>query len=876
MDVVVSHVNADFDSLGGLVGASQLYRGAVMVLPGGEGPDVRDFLRLHQDLLPIRRPTEIDPEAITRLIVVDTASGERLGPAREWASRPDVELHLFDHHPQTPADLRPHWSRIEPWGAVSSILADELFGRGQSLAAFEATALLLGIYSDTGSLSFGGTRPQDLRAAAWLLEQGADLDVIAQFLRQALTPQQRDLLRELVNSAETVEIRGAPVTFASAGPGPYIEGVAPLVNRLMEAEESSAAFALAEMGGDLYLIARSRTDAIDVGAVLRELGGGGHPRAASARCQGGSAGEARVRLMEALERSIAPERTAREIMSYPVRVVSPQTTVEEARRSMIRYGHSGLVVTDASGLRGVVTRRDLDKARHHRLEHAPVEGFMTREVRTVPPDAPLSALEEQMIHAGIGRLPVVRDGTVEGIVTRTDVLKARFGTRYLSGAHPRDESPPQLLRERLPAPIQQLLEQVGTVAAREGTRAYAVGGFVRDLLLGVRNLDVDVVAEPDGIALARAFGAAAGGAVKTHPQFGTAKVKLPDGRDVDFATARTEAYPRPGALPEVEVSSIVDDLRRRDFTINAMALSLEPVRFGDLLDPFGGSADLERRRIRVLHRLSFIEDPTRLFRGVRFEQRFHFRMDADTEEQARRAVREGVLGRITAERLREELFRCFREAKPLPVLQRLADLGVVEWLQPDLALDPQLISPAAGALEWWKKRTGSALPEGGRRLLYLGLLLAPLGDARALSLAESRMRLPPPKLQLLGCILDAARRAAEWLDGVRSPAEITRVLKELPDEALVALRIGAGLPGRAADGARERLDRFLSDWRSVKLEITGSDLKELGYPAGPRLGEALRVTLDARINGRIAGRAAELAFAREWLQKHGVQRQGDR
>jgi tRNA nucleotidyltransferase (CCA-adding enzyme) len=866
MDVIVSHVNADFDSLGGLVGAGRLYPGAAMVLPGGQQAPVAEFLALHRGVLPVRVPSEVDPQTITRVIVVDTCSRRRLGQAAAWLDLPNVELHLYDHHLETACDLSPHFQRTEAWGSVSTLMALCLRDEGEKPTPVEATVLLLGIYADTNFLSNAGTKPEDLEAAAWLLRAGGDLNVVEEFTRHSLSPEQRALLAEILAHVELHEIRGVSVAVSTPPPGPHVEGAALLVHRLLEAEETTAAFVLAEMEGALYVIGRSTSDRVNVGAALKELGGGGHARAASATLKGEAADAVRERLLTALARHLAPEPKAKRIMSSPVRTISPEATVAEARRRMVRYGHSGLVVMERGKLAGVVTRRDVDKARHHHLEHAPVRGFMTPDVHTADLSTPLSELEGTLIGENIGRLPVVHDGEVVGIVTRRDVLKARFGARYLRGApHLGEDEVSQLVRERLPAEVQRLLEQVGQVAAREGWTAYAVGGFVRDLLLDVRNLDVDLVVEPDGVALARAFAEETGGQVKVEERFGTARVKLPDGFEVDFATARTETYAHPGALPEVEPSSVVDDLRRRDFTLNAMAIELQPERFGELLDPFGGRRDLDYRRLRVLHPLSFREDPTRVFRAVRFEERFHFRMDRHTESLARDALNGDVLDRISPERVRAELYRTFREHRPLGALLRLGELGALEWLHPELRPDERLIQALPGALDWWASEG-----EGGvdAALVYLAALLAPLGPETGQETAARRLRVPPPDLRKVAEALQARARPDTLLPEGADPATLTRLLKPLPPEAVVLLRAAAVASGDG-EAARKLLDRFLREWRHTKLEITGEDLKALGYRPGAALGDALRATLDAKLNGEVSGREEELERARARIEARG-------
>jgi tRNA nucleotidyltransferase (CCA-adding enzyme) len=755
--------------------------------------------------------------------------------------------------------------------------------RGLAPTPAEATAMLLGIYEDTGSLTYAATAPEDLEAAAWLLRMGGELAAVAEFAHRPLTGDQRELLAALLDGLEVVTVGGAAVAVAVAPPRTYVEDAAVLVHRLLDAEGVDAAFALAPMAGELYAIGRSRSDGIDVAAALRPLGGGGHPRAASATLRGPEAEDVaavRARLLAALPAAVRAEPTARDLMTHPVRSIHPGAAVAEARELLARYGHSGLVVleppppgsSEPGRLVGVITRRDVDKARHHGLEHAPVRAFMAHDPRTAAPETPLAALEAAMLQDNIGRLPVVEDGAVVGIVTRTDLLRARYGSRYATSSSARSsgdgpDSVAAELRERLPAALQRVLRTIGETAARRGDRAYLVGGFVRDLLVGARNLDVDVLVEPDGPALAAAVAAALappGGTpppLKHEPRFETAKLQLP-GFSIDFATARTESYDHPGALPAVEPSSVLEDLRRRDFTLNAMAVSLAPEQYGRLLDPYGGRKDIEQRRIRLLpNTLSFLEDPTRLFRGVRFEERFRFRMDERTETLARDAVTAGALGSISPERLRAELERCFAEPRPLGVFLRLQEVGALRWLHPELEPDAGLLGAVPSALEWWERNVEEPVDA---RLVFWAALLAPLPPAEAVQTAEARLRMPPPRLARLREALDALHDPERLPREGELPGEIHRRLRPLRAEALAALRVGA-VPPRASARRRTLLDRYLREWRAVRTEISGDDLRALGYRPGPAMGAALEATLTARLNDEVRGREAELAYACRYL-----------
>jgi tRNA nucleotidyltransferase (CCA-adding enzyme) len=310
----------------------------------------------------------------------------------------------------------------------------------------------------------------------------------------------------------------------------------------------------------------------------------------------------------------------------------------------------------------------------------------------------------------------------------------------------------------------------------------------------------------------------------------------------------------------VEPSSIVDDLRRRDFTLNAMAASLRPEHFGKLLDPFGGRRDLERKVLRVLHPLSFIEDPTRIFRAVRFEERYRFRMDSDTEALARAAVEKDAFSSISPERLLRELRRVFSEPRSVGALLRLEELGVLRWLHPDLALDPGFIQLLPAAIQWWRNLGERANVE----LVMLAGLLLSLDAKTAADVAENRLRLPVPELAVLAQALDADARIGVLLNEGTNAA-LYRRLNPLSGEAICLLRARTLQLGKDAQPLRERLERYAGALRSVRLEIGGSDLKSAGVAAGPAMGKALQETLDAKLNGLIHGRDEELKYALERL-----------
>ena len=408
------------------------------------------------------------------------------------------------------------------------------------------------------------------------MANGADLEVLNQYLGRTLDDAQRDLLEQLTGSLDTWDINGQAVAVGVAEAAQYVDSAGVLTHYVVEDLGYRVAVAVVRMPGRVQIVARSRLAQVDVGAVMARLGGGGHPQAASARFKDEPTEDILLALREALVAEVHPPLRASDVMTAPVRVADPSWSMRRAGELMATWGHGGLPVVEHGKLVGLVTRKDVDKATRHGLDHAPVTGFMNRDMITVPPALTLGELETLLATRGVGRLPVVEDGAIVGIVTRKDVLRAEHGDAYLAGrvasAHPEATQRFRAgVEALLPAEVLGALHRLGEHAAQQGTTAYVVGGFERDMILGVANLDIDVVVEGDGVAYAEALAEQIGARIKVHRRFGTAVVGFSDRFHVDIASARTEYYARPGALPTVERSSLRQDLFRRDFTINAMA-----------------------------------------------------------------------------------------------------------------------------------------------------------------------------------------------------------------------------------------------------------------------------------------------------------------
>jgi tRNA nucleotidyltransferase (CCA-adding enzyme) len=401
-------------------------------------------------------------------------------------------------------------------------------------------------------------------------------------------------------------------------------------------------------------------------------------------------------------------------------------------------------------------------------------------------------------------------------------------------------------------PVQQreLRERVRTVPGMERllpaldglAPAYLVGGAVRDLLRGADAVDLDVAVEGDARAVARALADRLRGEAREHERFGTATVQA-DELSVDLATTRREDYPEPGALPEVEEAGLDEDLARRDFTINAMALGLSGDDLGHLYDPRTGLADLEEGVVRVLHERSFADDPTRLLRALRYEARLRYRMEPDTERLARDAAAEGGLRAVSGARVRDELMDLLAEPELPSAVVRMRELGVDRAMHTALEADAELVASAT---------LGAVALGADRALVALAALCAP---------AAERLELWVADLHLTAGDRDAVTRAARVAPRLASelrkrehmPSELRGLLGS---ETLVALSLAL-----AMGAPSEPILRWVTELRDVRLEINGEDLLAAGVPEGPALGRALDETLARKLDGLVRGREQELETA---------------
>lgn len=881
MDLIVTHNNADFDAFSSLVAAKKLYPRSKLLLPGSQEMAVRQFLSLVRDKVRIENERTCDLDNVKRLVVVDTRHRSRIGAAARLVDDSSVEKHVYDHHPRTRYDIKGKKDVFREVGATVSILVDILRRKKSvKITPLEATIMLLGIYEETGSLTYRTTTRLDVDTVSFLLSKGANLQAVSFYLNRNLTEEELTFLTSLIASTKVVSVNGINVAVAEAVLTRFIGELGTIVRKLEEVENFPVLFALFQTKKDIRIIARSRLKEVDVNRTLKHFGGGGHRSAASAKIKNAALKHVKSKLLAILGTTIKTRIFAGDIMTYPVKTIPSDRTISETKKILGKLRLKGAPVMDGKRLIGVITQRDIGKALKYRYGHASVKGYMNRFVITVRPDTPLYAIQKLMFTKKIGRVPVLKNKKLVGIVTRTDILKTVhkdiFKKQSLPGRRRARLDISAKMEKILPKQILSMLRTIGAVADREGFMAYVVGGFVRDVLLKEKNFDIDIVAEGEAIAFGRKIADIFGGSFVAYKKFGTSTVimnwpkgiRKPSGTGprfkIDFATARKESYEKPAALPTVLFSSLKDDLQRRDFTINAMAANLNKESFGRLIDFFGGEKDLENGIVRVLHDVSFIDDPTRIFRAVRFEQRFGFRIDRYTETLIKNAVKEGMFSRTQHHRIRDELILILQEEHPIKALSRMKELHELRFIHRKIHVDKTTRAAFIGIKKGflWYNKNAPQKRHVDLWLIYLMALLKNLNPSETKAMCDKFAFRRCDRIRLLSCRKNRCN-ATRRISATRArPSDIYRALEPLSFEEILFIR--AFTRGRLA---QSRIKQFFDRHNRVKTDIGGEDIKMLGVTPGPLYTRLLTKVLDKKINGEIKTKKEELDFVKTLVGK---------
>ncbi len=800
MKVVILEEGADLDALSCAYGVLLLYQDAYLLKPSLLSRKASEVFKRFRERF--RTIEELPPSF--DLVLVDTHNLERY-------NIPGVkEIYIFDHHPKAPKGFM---GKIDAVGSATTLVVEDLQKLDVAITPQDATLLALGIYEDTGSLTYEGTTERDVLALAWLLKKGANLKIVRELLKESISKEEIDFLSKSLVALEKLFIDGSKVVIFVLKAEEYNPDFLQLVYRLEDLKDADGFFVVASVGSKTYLFGRGLKDRFDTSKILEAFGGGGHSFASAVKLERVEAERVKSILVQLLKGE-KPVVKIKDVMNYPPFALRENMSVEEALLSLTERNFAGAPVLDAEGkLVGVVYKKIL--LRIAKLFPSKlVKEFMQTEFHTLSPEDFVWDAEAILSTYGEKLIPVVEDQRLVGVVTRLDLMQTlRKQTEFLKPSHRKV----QLSKE-----VEEFARVVGQVCQELGFRGYLVGGVVRDLLMGRQIWDLDFVVEGDGIKVAERFAEYYG--VDTHPfpDFGTAHLKVGEFK-VEFATTRRETYPHPGAYPVVEPTSLREDLLRRDFTINAMAISVMEKDFGTLIDYFGGLRDLKGKLIRILHPLSFVEDPVRILRALRFAGRFDFKLSKSTEKAMLSALSMHLLKHASKGRLLKELTLAFREEKLLEILKFYKQYKILEELiegfrwSPDLELNLEKLREVVA---WHRIEFSHKNVEYG--WLYLVLLLKGIKGEDFLK----EIGAPAWVRELYHIYREQGKEVIRKLYQAQKPSEIYLTLKKFSEPFYILLAVEESL--------RSKLILYMNKLSKLKVDVSKfSGLK------GQELGRAI-------------------------------------
>lgn len=880
MQVILTHEQADFDAIASLLGAFLLNPQAYPVIPNNLNRNVNSFIHLYNTELPFINQNELPNERIGDVILVDTQS---LVTIKGISKK--TKVHVIDHH-EKKEDFPPEWNfRAVQSSSCTTYFVEQLQENNGNLNLIQATLLLLGIYEDTGSLSYTNTAARDVMAAAFLLEKGASLKIATEFLNPPLSKEQRQVFDSLTENMQTVEIEGCNILISSAEASKLEDAVSSIAHKISDFFDPDGLFIFVKTHEGIRLVARSTTDQINVGEIAKEFNGGGHAKAAAALIKSNPKNPNQLDdivqiLKRELDKYVLPAVTVRHIMSKKPLTITPDTTAEEAYELMQRFGYEGYPVVEKGQIKGLLNRRSVDRALSHEMNLS-ASSLMEAGPYFVYPENSLETLQKIMADSGWGQIPVLnrQDGNVIGIVTRTDLLKSLAGR---SSGSTEQINLAGKIESLLPFSRIALLKSISSAADSLNIPIYLVGGLVRDLLLEKPSLDMDFVVEGDAIRLGKKLSEEFGGRITTHKKFGTAKwhirnlklddlkMEIPENLQaenqfpdfIDLISARTEYYERPTALPTVKKSSIKLDLHRRDFTINTMAIRLDGSHYGDLYDYWGGLNDLKNEKIRVLHSLSFVDDPTRMLRAVRFEQRFGFNIEKRTLQLLSEATK--LLEEVSGDRIRHEFDQILEEPNAIKMLNRLQELNLISPVHPAIIWNDEIREDMENFLksdfqdEWrFPENMAFSLTKkwGAFITLFMKIENNSIGDVSKRLRFSSHLR-----QQIINAnTLWHKRTILKEL----SPRETAKFLEKFSQLALFCV-----FNISKDEQIKNKVGKFAKNWRWIEPHTDGNKLKEMGIPPGPVYKKIISDLRFSWIEGRVRSEKEETEYLEKLVKKH--------
>ncbi|ONN26767.1 tRNA nucleotidyltransferase [Thermosipho affectus] len=832
MKVVTPHKSPDFDGFAAAYAFKKLNPDFKLVVSGRFQQNLEEFLRLF-DFEYINEKS-ID-EDIEKLVVVDTGTLDRVGNKIKEKLKLSSKIKVYDHHPA----IKIHEKKLDidvfEIGSITTYFVLQIKEKNIEINENEATLFAIAIYEDTGNFLYDTTKPEDLEAAKFLLEKGAMLEYIQEFTNLEINTEQKNLMHMLGENIEIVKLDNNEIAIASAEIEKFIGGLNIITTKLWEFENYDTLISVVRMGKKIFIVGRTKSEEVNIKKLMEAFGGGGHFKAGSATLQNVSIDEVIYKLKHVLSQAIESSRKAKDIMTSLVRTVLSHETIGKVNELMNLTGHGGFPIIEGNKLVGIVTRKAVDKAIRHGLSNRPVKSIMNTKLITVYEDESILKVKKIMLENDIGRIPVLnKNNILVGIITRTDLLNADIEKAKNKKVNiDFFEDAKSIMIKNIPNKVLNLLRLLGTYGDDNKTPVYVVGGFVRDLFLGIKNFDIDLVVEGNGIEFARYASKQLGVKMVEHEKFLTASLFFKDGFRIDIATARTEYYDKPAELPKVDVSTIKKDLYRRDFTINAMAIKLNSGEFGTLYDFFGSRKDLENKIIRVLHKLSFIEDPTRIIRAVRFEQRFDFKIEDETLEILKETLEGNYLEKVTGQRIRQELEKIIKEKDPVKGIKRLAELKILMHIFPKTYFTTTMEKKLKNMLVSFDLLKNIYTK---RNIFYAFLrILLEFYDMESLKNVEERYGIPK---KFVDELKKTERRLIPVIEMIKTRIKFSDIYKVIGKPIFeTATHIMAYLDD---NNSREYFKKYLERVFSTKLNIKGNILKDkFNIKSSPEIGKIM-------------------------------------
>jgi tRNA nucleotidyltransferase (CCA-adding enzyme) len=875
--IITSHINADFDSIASMLAAQKLYPDAVIIFPGSQEKNLRDFFILSTGyLFNMIDLAQVDYSQTKKLVVVDTKQESRLTHVKHLVQKKGIEIDIYDHHPPMDGDIKGSFEITEQTGATATILCKILQKKNIKLSPEEATIMALGIYEDTGMFTYSSTTKDDLEQAAFLLSSGANLETIVSFVVKEIKSEQVGWLNELLNEMTVHKINGVDIHLSVISSSHYIADLATIVQKIVRMENLDIFFAIVLMGNKISIIARNTLPEVDVGKILSDFGGGGHSYAASAKVDNQTLAQVELLLIEKLKKQVKSVQVAKNLMTSPAITIAPDESCKHAASLMTRYNTSTLIVVDQkkNQYEGYIEREVIERALYHNLAHQSVKEYMNSEVQSIALDADVSEIEHIILEKKLRILPVIDNGWIRGVITRTDLLD--YLVQHNKALKRNDAEPgiqknvktrqiENILNQRLDNRVCHLLYNIGETGHGLGFNMYVVGGFVRDLLLNRKIDDIDIVVEGDGIQFAKAYAAKEGCRVNTYKKFGTAVIIFPDGFKVDVASARLEYYKTPASLPIVENSSIKLDLARRDFTINTLAVHLNPDSFGVLIDYFGANRDLKDKTIRTIHNLSFVEDPTRIFRAIKFSNRFGFKIGKVTDNLIKNAISIDCFKHLSGLRVLSEIKQIFEEENPIPAIKSLESYGLEKIIHKELTIIPNtylLLESVNKILSWHDLLYVDE--EYPRWAVYFMALLNRCSYKVSDQICD-RLKVPVKERRML---LDQRYKAEKRLYQIENADHYSKQdlywgLINFRSEFILYMMALA-----KSETTKKAISTFYTHQRQIKPFTKGRDILSIGVKPGPVFSTILNQILNQKLDGKLKTKKQEMQFAVHYAKEN--------